>query len=292
MVGALLLVAAGLVLLLSNLGVVDSGAWIGMLGLWPVALIAVGLGLVMPPEARVARASIAGIALVGVTVGGVALWGQQSPPGGRVSDVEAALPTAVERADIAVEAGAARIRLSGGAVPAQAVTGRIGMGSGQRLVAVAARRDGSAHVRVAAEGRWFRLPTNPVRVAPWNLRVTDSVPVLLRVTAGVGEAQLDLRGLMVEEARVDVGLGRIVTILPDRGRPRVRIDSGIGQIVVRVPDTLPARVTIASTLATTSVEGDFRRENDVYTTAGWEEATERLDVVIEAGVGTVRVVRG
>lgn len=291
MVGALLLVAAGLVMLLTNLGVIDSGAWLGMLSLWPVALLAVGLGLIMPPEARVARASIAGLALIGVTVGGTALWAYESPLGGRVNDVEAVLVDEVDRAEIAVDIGSARIRMSGGAASGQAVTGQVGMTSAQRLVAAASRREDLANVRVAAQGRWFRTNTNPVRVAPWDLRVTDSVPVLLRVTAGVGDARLDLRGLMVEEARVDIGLGRIVTILPDRGRPRVRIDSGVGQVVVMVPDTLPARVTVATRLGSTTVEGDFRRDNDVYRTMGWDEADERLDVVIEAGLGTVRVVR-
>lgn len=290
MIGALVLIAAGTLLLLTNLGLVTSGVWLGMLSLWPVVLIAVGIGLLLPREAQVSRASVAGVAIVVMTVGGSLLAGQDLSGTGRTSEVEVPMEGA-EQASIEVEVGAGRLRVTGGAAEGQAVTGQVGLSRGQRLIAEGAQKDGVTRVRIAAEGRWFRLGVNPNRVPPWQLRVTDAVPVQLRLSSGVGEAEMDLRGLSVDEARVDVGLGRSVIVLPDRGRPRIRIDGGIGEITVRVPDTLPARLAIETGIGTTNVEGDFRQEGDIYTTEGWEDASERLDVTIQVSVGTVRVER-
>lgn len=291
MIGALLLIALGALLLLTNFDVLSTGVWLGMLTLWPVLLIAAGVMLLVPREAETARASIAGLAMIALAAGGAALDHQELPARGRTADVAVPLGDA-EGAAIDLEVAAGRLRVSGGAADGDALTGTVGLSRGQRLVADSAGRDGVARVRVAAEGRWFRLGVNPNRVAPWDVRVTDTVPVVLRLSSGVGEAEVDLRQLTLEEARLDVGLGRTVVVLPDRGRPRIRVDGGVGEVFLRVPDTIPARVAIHTSVGSTSVEGTFRREGDVYTTPGWDDATERIDVTVETSLGSVRVIQG
>ncbi len=291
MIGALVLIAAGILLLLTNLDIVSSGVWLGMLTLWPVGMIALGLGLLLPGEARMARASLTGIVLVALIVGGVTIDQRELPARGRSAEVQVPQPENMERADIDLEVGAGRLAVASGAAEDEVVTGTVGLSRGQRLVADSAEQEGAAQVRVAAEGRWFRLGVNPNRVAPWDLRLTDEAPLHVRVSSGVGEAQLDLRDLLIEEARIDVGVGRTVAYLPRHGRPRVRIDGGVGEVVVHIPEDIPARVAVDTSVGTTSVDGVFRRDGDVYTTSGWDDAEERLDVTIETGIGSVSVVR-
>src|SRR5690242_11383019 len=47
LVGPLLLIGAGLVFLLINMGVLDEGVWVQLLQLWPLLLIAIGLDLLI-----------------------------------------------------------------------------------------------------------------------------------------------------------------------------------------------------------------------------------------------------
>lgn len=290
MIGGLVLIAAGVMLLLTNLGLTDTGVWLGMLTLWPVVVIAVGVGLIIPREAHAARAGVAGLTLVALIAGAWVIEARELPARGRRAEVEVPLGEAA-RADVDLEIGAARMHVRGGADEDHTVTGTVGLTRGQRLVAEGGVSEGTSQVRVAAEGRWFRMGVNPDRVAPWDVRLTDQVPLQVRITSGVGEIELDLRGLDVEEARIDLGVGRTVTHMPDEGTPRVRIDGGAGETVLRLPLGIPARVAVDTGLGATSVEGTFLREGDVYTTIGWEDADERLDVTIATGVGSVKVIR-
>lgn len=291
MIGPLVLIALGVLLLLTNLQVVGASTWLGMLELWPIVLVAVGVSLLLPRDARVGRSLVAVSAIVALAVGGWAMSERDEPLRGRSGDVGIALGGA-DRADVEIEMGAGRLELGGGAASGEAVSGTVGLGQGQRLIATGGERGDLALVRVAAEGRWFRLGVNPTLVEPWALGVTDEVPVALRVSAGVGEAALDLSGLELEEARVDVGVGRTVVRLPDAGRPRVRIDGGIGESVVEIPDGIATRVAIDTGIGAATVDEAFVRSGDVYTSPGWEDAEDRLDVVIETGIGAVRVLRG
>lgn len=290
MIGALVLIAVGVVLLLTNLGVVGGSIWLGMLELWPIVLVAVGVTLLLPREARVARTSVAAVAIAALATGGWAMSERDGPLRGRSADVGIALGD-TSRADVDLDMGAGRLHLRGAAEPGEVISGTIGLSRGQRLVADGAERGDIARARIAAEGRWFRLGVNPTSVEPWNLRLTDEVPVQLRVSTGLGETRLDLSGLTVEEARVDVGIGRTKVALPDRGRPRVRVDGGIGETIVRIPAGIPARIAVTTGIGAATVDDDFVRAGEVYTSPGWEDATNRLDVVVDSGIGTVRVER-
>ncbi len=291
MIAPLLLIAVGVLLLLTNLDVIGASTWLGMVELWPIVLVAVGVSLLLPREARLGRGVVAVTAIVALAVGGWAMSERDQPLRGRSGEVGIALGGA-DRADVEIEVGAGRLDLAAGADSGEAVSGTVGLGRGQRLVATGGERGDLALVRVAAEGRWFRLGVNPTLVEPWTLAVTDEVPVALRVSTGVGEAELDLSGLELEEARVDVGVGRTVVRLPDSGRPRVRVDGGIGESVVHIPDGIAARIAIDTGIGAATVEEAFVRSGDVYTSPGWEDAEDRLDVVIDTGIGAVRVLRG
>ncbi len=290
MIGALVLIAVGVVLLLINLGVVGGSIWLGMLELWPIVLVAVGVALLLPRDARVARTSVAAVAIVALTAGGWAMTERDGPLRGRSADVGIALGD-TGRADVDLDMGAGRLHLAGVAEPGEVVSGTVGLSRGQRLIADGAERGDVVRARVAAEGQWFRLGVNPTNVQPWNLRLTDEVPVQLRVATGIGETRLDLSSLILDEARLDVGIGRTVVTLPDQGRPRVRVDGGIGETVVRIPEGIAARIAVTTGIGAATVDDDFVRAGEVYTSPGWEDADDRLDVVVDSGIGAVRVER-
>lgn len=290
MITGLAIIAVGVVLLLINLGVVGPSMWLGVIELWPVAIIAIGVALLLPRDARTGRIVLAAVTLVALGVGGWAMSERDQPLRGRSADVGVALGSA-QRAEVDIDVGAGRLRLTDGADPGEVVSGTVGLGRGQRLVATGGERGDLALVRVAAEGRWFRLGVNPTSVEPWALAVTDSVPLLLRVSTGVGEASLDLSNLALDEARVDVGVGRTAVRLPGEGTVRVRIEGGIGESIVTIPEGIAARITINTGIGAATVDEAFVRDGDVYQSPGWESASDRLDIVVDTGVGAVRVRR-
>ena len=123
----------------------------------------------------------------------------------------------------------------------------------------------------------------------WRLRLARELPLDLRLETGAGEAELDLSALSVTNLDVEAGVGKTSVTLPRHGDIRGRIKAGVGEMTVRVPHGLAARIRISTGIGSIQVGSRFRRTTNAYETADYHEATDKIDLRIEAGVGKVAV---
>jgi hypothetical protein len=86
--------------------------------------------------------------------------------------------------------------------------------------------------------------------------------------AGVGEYTLDFSGQLRQSASV-------------------RIRTGVSTVTVSVPQTTPARIRLRGALRSVRLDGNFQQDGDDYMTPGWAGASQRLDIVVEMGLGTL-----
>lgn len=86
--------------------------------------------------------------------------------------------------------------------------------------------------------------------------------------AGVGEYLLDFGGQLRQSATA-------------------RIRTGVSTVTVSVPQTTPARIRLRGALRSVRLEGNFQQDGDDYMTPGWANAANRLDIVVEMGLGTL-----
>lgn len=89
-------------------------------------------------------------------------------------------------------------------------------------------------------------------------------------TAGIGTYVLDFSGDLRRSASA-------------------RIRTGISTVTVIVPETTPARIRVRGALRRTTIDGNFVQDGDDYMTPGWDGASERLDIIIEMGLGNLTV---
>lgn len=254
-----ILFLVGALLLLNNLGIVAVRVWGAV---WAVVLIALGLGI-----------------LWGISFG----WGQ--PAGEEVS-----IP--LERAAsarIRVKHGAGRLRVSGGTAPDALVEGTFGGSLNYRT-----RRTGD---KLDVE---MSLGSFPHMLAPWNwgrggfgwtFRVNDDVLLALAFETGASDVRLDLSELLVSDLRIDTGASSLNLTLPtSAGQSHARIDAGAAAVSIHVPPEVAARVRFKGGLASISVDlGRFPRTGGIYQSPDYEGAENRVDIEIEAGVGSVSV---
>jgi hypothetical protein len=254
-----ILLLIGLLLLLSNLDVISVDLWGAI---WAVILIALGVGV-----------------LWGILVGPGAAEGE---------DVTIPLEEAGS-ARIRVKHAAGRLRASGGAAQGSLLEGTFSGGLDHRT----RRRENELDVEMS-------LPRVPYVLAPWNwgreglgwsFRLSGEIPLSLAFETGASDARLDLSGLRVTELRLETGASSTNVTLPAHaGHTRVRIEAGAASVSLRVPPKVAARIRFKGALASVHVDQDrFPRAGGVYQSRDYDTAQNKVDIEVEAGVGSLRV---
>jgi len=285
----LVLIVVGVVLLAANLGWFNAFALLSLLQYWPVALIAVGVNLITRGR------YLTPIVVVAVVVA-LALWSADDGLRGLVGSTTAGESVAVQHelmeaasARVTLDLGVGRVRIDGAAPSGMLATGSIATGRGETIEQAYGRENGAALLEIRSrQTPGVNIGTNEMR--SWELSLTREVPLALRINAGVGETRIDLRGTQLIDASYRGGVGGSELLLP-AGDYAASVDVGVGATTVRLQPDAAARVTVTSGLGRATVQGEWRRDGDVYTTPGFETAGQRIELRVSGGVGAVTVDR-
>ena len=154
----------------------------------------------------------------------------------------------------------------------------------------------------------------------WGIQLARNLPIQLRLTGGVGEADIDLNGVQLAALQLQTGVGNLQLRLPATGDPLAcKIRGGVGQTDISVPagawgalDIIGGlggvAVSVASD-ATVRVEakrglgaleapegfvrvagGEKAKSLLVWQSADYADAAQTLIVRCAAGLGRFRVV--
>lgn len=129
-------------------------------------------------------------------------------------------------------------------------------------------------------------------LADWEVGLAQDVAWQLLLSTHLGEINVDLRALEIDEARVASGIGDIRLVCPDRPAGPVWVRSTLGNIKVEVPDEMQAAVRVHKTpLTRVSIDERFQEaEPGLWVTAGYEDAEEPLSVEVVGVLGDVSVI--
>jgi hypothetical protein len=244
----LVLMAVGVVFFLRDAGVVSDSA-----DLWPVVLIAIGVGIALsaiPIGHRDEVVERASVPLQGASAG-----------------------------RIAIRHGAGRLSVRATLDPAVLVDGSFGGG-----VRVRERRRGDElEVTLEPRGRRFGSPE-------WEVGLARSVPLSLRVEGGANRADLDLADLRIDRLDVETGASQTSITMPSAGRPRATVRCGAARVDIRIPERVPARIVSHAELAGVRVdERRFPRADGGYRSPGFDETGDGVDLTIEGGAVSVEI---
>ncbi len=259
---AIILILVGIMLLLNNLGITSIDVW-GMIG--PLILITLGVWT-----------------LWGVFFGGRGLETE-----------EATIPLeGATQARVHIKHGAGRLRVDSSIEPDELLTGTFGGGLEQRV-----KRDGDTldvELRMPSHSfSPFGLPwmRGPGGALDWSLDLNDEVSLTLKFETGASEAQLDLSDLRVTDLKVNTGASSTDLTLPaNAGHTQAKIEAGAASITVRVPSGVAARIRAGGGLSSVNVDRNrFPRQGGVYQSPDYETASNKVDLKIDTGVGSINV---
>jgi hypothetical protein len=124
-----------------------------------------------------------------------------------------------------------------------------------------------------------------------TLSLSRDIPIDLEVEAGAADAILDLRELQVPSLRYETGASHSTVVLPARGITRAEIQGGASALTIEIPPGVAARIqTAGSGLSEVNVDqARFSRNGEVYESADYSTAQNRVDLRLQVGLANVTV---
>jgi hypothetical protein len=252
--GSILIILAGL-LLLKQMGVI-AGDIFGYF--WPLLIIAFGIWLI------------------------IGFFSRNQPVGGE--KVSIPLEGAAS-AFIKLDHGAGRLALRSGAGSGEILNGTFGNGLNYK-----SRMEGS---RLEVKLRTSQQPWAwwPGESLDWDINLNGDIPLSLKIDSGASASILDLSDLKITDLDIDTGASSTELTLPaNAGNTHVDIETGASSLKVTIPVGVAANIRIKSGIASVNVNSRFPRlDGGMYQSSDFSTASNRIDMTINAGVGSIEV---
>ena len=315
-----ILLGAGVIWLLVNLGILPTtNLWI-LLRLWPVLIILAGLDVLFSRQLSLLGAFLALLLIAGVIF--ILLNGEQldlaGSPQPQVERFVVPLEdTEIAHFDLQLSTQEARIAA---------------LENSTNLVEAEIGHYGDLDFRVTGEEeKWITLQQEGIISLPslfligdedllWDIGLSPSIPFDLEVDASTGESYLDLTGVLLTNLRfdastgasqirlpgndedydvyVEASTGAIDLVIPEDGNMTVRVDGSTARIKFDLPEGADVRIEVLSGGTgniilpdwINKVSGSQDRDEGVYLSEGADADAPQISIIIEdIGTGNILV---
>lgn len=301
----LILIALGLLILLSNLGYVDSG-WRILWNLWPLILIFWGIA-VLP--VRDLYKIIAVIVLLAFTVtfynriaDRTPWWGFQhgwqrhynwnddendnSQSNYSEQDLSVAPDTITKRAVLDLDAAAGSFTIEGVTSDFLSFkkTGDIGNYSLTSSDTMGVKR-----INLTMEKEHVSTTVHSNKV---DIRLNERPSWKLNFDIGAAEMNLDLTNYVIDTVSIDAGASSIKIKLGDKSPlTRVSLNAGASSIKVQVPEGTGCQINSESFLISRNFKGFDKKADRMYQTSNFNSSKKKIYITIETAVSSIEVER-
>lgn len=289
-VGPVFLIGLGIVFLLANYGYLALNVWELVFRLWPILLIAIGLDIVI--GRRSFLLSLVGLAIALVLLAG-ALWlfGVRVENGQVLNSEQ--ISQSLEGASAArltIAPAVGSLRLTAMNSPDGLVSGTVRRVGNETITSSYDVTGGTAVYTIRGTGGVFpNFPAGGGSQWNWDLALSSEVPIDLESSMGAGQSLIDLSGLDIQDLNVNLGVGETTVVLPDQGQFEGKVEGAIGQIVIRIPRGMAVRIQANTAIANINVPSEFVRQNDTYTSPGFDGAQNRIELQLGQAIGNIEV---
>jgi hypothetical protein len=289
-VGPVFLIGLGVVFLLANYGYLALNVWELVFRLWPILLIAIGLDIVIGRKSFLL--SLVGLVIaLALLAGALWLFGVRVESGQVLNSEQISQSLdGASAARLTIAPAVGSLRLTSMSSPDGLVSGTVRRVGNETITSNYDVSGGTAVYTVRGTGGVFlSIPAGGSNQWNWDLALTPEVPIDLNSNLGAGEALIDLTGLDIQALNVNLGLGQTTVVLPDQGQFEGKVDGAIGQTVIRIPQGMAVRIQADTGIANINVPSDFERQNDTYTSPGFDGAQNRIELQVGQAIGNIEV---
>ncbi|MBT3390496.1 MAG: hypothetical protein HN413_08800 [Chloroflexi bacterium] len=196
------------------------------------------------------------------------------------------------QARVVIHHGAGELRLRSGASPHNLLEGAFDGGVDQQ----SRRRDDNLDVSLKVHHQGIPFVFFPgmfnsgSRIA-WDMRMNADIPLALELHTGANDTHLDLSAVQLTELKIQTGASATQVDLPAQAEfTRVKVSAGVASVTLNVPAGVAARVNVDGGLLGVDVDlARFPKVGGVYQSADYETAAQRVEINVDAGVGSISV---
>jgi hypothetical protein len=317
----IILIGGGAIWLLSNLGLLPVWTWGTLWRLWPLALVAIGLDILIARRTPIFGAVIALVViglLVAVLILGSTL-GLSQPTDVKVDNFDVPLGT-TESALIEIDFSVGKGSLQALSDDSQLFIAEIAhLGD----LSYSVRGESAKTISLSEsnlEPQFNWLDRRSGDDLYWDLEVSPLIPIDLKLHGGVGETAVDLSGMQPVSLTIDGGVGKVVLVLPatgerypvvidgDVGEIDIEIEAGalvdlditggVGEVTIDVPNDAAVRVDASVGVGNVRVPSGYRLssggsefvgESGVWESPALEGGEPAISIQFDGGVGSLTV---
>jgi len=297
LVWPLVLISAGVLFLLNNLGVVSWSIWSVLWRMWPVLLVAIGLDLVFGRRSGIWQA-ITVVMLIALFAGAFWLFdiSENAWSGEKITKTVVHEMEDAEAADVKIKMNIGTMLIT--ALPSSSdyfVTGEVEVSEFETLTDDLEFSDDTIYYSLTSEGPQYHpnwiFSNDGDNDKRWDLLLNPDVMLTMDINTGVGRTELNLSDLKIGSLDLNSGVGEVSVVLPKEGDFRANVKAGVGKLEIFLPEELAARITIDGGLGEIHILGDFTQRDGSYYTQNYSSSQEGIELYVDGGVGNIRVVQ-
>ena len=264
------LISLGTIILMINLGYLSWSIWGLVFRYWPVLIILAGVSIVFHRSFSTWWGALITLFIVVALAAGIVRYAGQQPVLGEAlptSQVQESLGSASE-ANITISPAAGIVNIHSNPESGSLISGKVITVADEKIDQQNLSQGSTAIYTIHSRGLWRTTTFGQNAPVTWDLGITSEVPVALFFELGAGQANLDLRGIMLKHLKVNTAVSALNVTLPEQGNFIGTINGAIGDLVVYVPKDLSIQIHASGGLNSLDVPARFTRNgNDIISSA-------------------------
>ncbi|MBN1637784.1 MAG: hypothetical protein JW866_02370, partial [Ignavibacteriales bacterium] len=114
----------------------------------------------------------------------------------------------------------------------------------------------------------------------------------LQLNIGVSKSYLDLREFCIGEVELNTGITNIFLKLGDKSDySEINVEMGVSMLEIQIPKSSGCRINYDLHVVDSNIDGFEKKDSEVYLTENFEAATKKIDINVEGGVTSFKVIR-
>ena len=297
----IMLISLGVLLLMSNLGIVAWSTWNMLWRFWPLILVAIGIDVLFGQRSALGAIISAFLVLMLIAVvAGAVYFADQLPFLNRYSNDQSWQTANIEHELDDFESANVFIDWSSqpGTLYALDDSNTLIEGDiiyqGELIFDVDSRGDlADINLDTRLVNNWGFSPFQGSQRAEWEIGLTPEIPLDLRLDSSSGSCNFDLSELIIEDLYLDSGSGSIHLALPEDQSFLFEMDSGSGSVQIDIPEDTGFRVELDSGSGSFNPGHDFdlvsgeRRGDGIWESENYDSAKYTIELSIDQGSGSI-----